>query len=145
MAIIMEPIGVVYTDTNRVPRHWTVSDVKGTLVIDKKYQIGLKDIQVGQQIVVIFHFHKSPHFTPDLLVQQPPHRNEKLGVFSICSPNWPNPLGMSVLDVLQVEDNVIYVQGLDMLDGTPILDLKPFVKDKYNCPSYRENQQFEKK
>ena len=142
MAIIMEPIGVVRTDAAIVPRHWTVSNVKGILVIDKKYQEGLKDIQDGQQIVVIFHFHKSSNFTPDLLVQQPPHRNEKRGVFSICSPNRPNPVGMSVLDVLQVEDNVIYVQGIDMFDGTPIMDLKPFVKDKYSCPSYKENQQF---
>jgi tRNA-Thr(GGU) m(6)t(6)A37 methyltransferase TsaA len=104
-------------------------------------QKGLKDIQGGQQIVVIFHFHKSQVFTPDLLVQQPQHRNEKRGVFSICSPNRPNPVGMSVLDVLRVEDNVIYVQGFDMLDGTPILDLKPFVKDKFSCPSYREDLQ----
>ena len=141
MVITMEPIGVVQTDAEKVPRHWTVSDVKGTLVIDKKYQKGLKDIQAGQQIVVIFHFHKSPNFTTDLLVQQPPHRNEKLGVFSICSPNRPNPVGMSVLDVLQIKDNVIYVQGLDMLDGTPILDLKPFVKNKHDCPSYKEDQQ----
>jgi tRNA-Thr(GGU) m(6)t(6)A37 methyltransferase TsaA len=140
MAVTMETIGVVHTDADKVPRHWTVSDVKGTLVIDKKYRKGLRDIQPGQQIVVIFHFHKSPIFTSDLLVQRPPHRNEKLGVFSICSPNRPNPVGMSVLDVLQVENNIIYVQGLDMIDGTPILDLKPFVKDKYYCPSYRESE-----
>jgi len=140
MAITMEPIGVVHTDADKVPRHWTVSDVKGTLVIEKKYQKGLKNIQPGQQIVVIFHFHKSPVFTSDLLVQKPPHRNEKLGVFSICSPNRPNPVGMSVLDVLQVENHIIYVQGLDMIDGTPILDLKPFVKDKYSCPSYRVSE-----
>ena len=132
MAIIMEPIGVVHTESNRIPRHWTLSEVKGTLVIDKKYQEGLKDIQDGQQIVVIFHFHKSPNFTPDMLVQQPPHRDEGLGVFSICSPWRPNPVGMSVLDVLKVEDNVIYVQGLDMCNGTPILDLKPFVKDNHS-------------
>lgn len=140
MAVTMETIGVVHTDADKVPRHWTVSDVKGTLVIDKKYRKGLRDIQPGQQVVVIFHFHKSPIFTSDLLVQRPPHRNEKLGVFSICSPNRPNPVGMSVLDVLRVENNIIYVQGLDMIDGTPILDLKPFVKDKYYCPSYRENE-----
>jgi len=141
MAITMEPIGFVHTDADKVPRHWTVSDVKGTLVIDKQYQKGLKDIQPGQQIVAIFHFHKSPNFISDFLVQKPPHRNEKLGIFSICSPNRPNPVGMSVLDVLKVEDNIIYVQGLDMVDGTPILDLKPFVKDKYSCPIYREIQQ----
>jgi len=141
MIITMKPIGVAHTEVDKVPRHWTVSNVKGTLVIDKKYQKGLKNIQEGQQIVVIFHFHKSPNFTADLLVQQPPHRNEKLGVFSICSPNRPNPVGMSVLDVLQVRDNVIFVQGLDMIDGTPILDLKPFVRDKYTCPSYKQDRQ----
>ncbi|MGD9233569.1 MAG: tRNA (N6-threonylcarbamoyladenosine(37)-N6)-methyltransferase TrmO [Desulfobacterales bacterium] len=140
MAVTMETIGVVHTDADNVPRHWTVSDVKGALIIDKKYRKGLRDILPGQQIVVIFHFHKSPVFTSDLLVQKPPHRNEKLGVFSICSPNRPNPVGMSVLDVLQVENHIIYVQGLDMIDGTPILDLKPFVKDKYSCPSYRVSE-----
>ncbi len=128
MAVIMEPIGVVRTDADQVPRHWTLSDVKGTLVIDKRYQKGLKGIESGQKIVVIFHFHKSSDFTPDLLIQQPPHHNEKRGVFSICSPRRPNPVGMSVLDVLRLEDNVIDVQGIDMIDGTPILDLKPFTK-----------------
>jgi tRNA-Thr(GGU) m(6)t(6)A37 methyltransferase TsaA len=140
MAVTMETIGVVHTDADNVPRHWTVSDVKGALIIDKKYRKGLRDILPGQQIVVIFHFHKRSVFTSDLLVQKPPHRNEKLGVFSICSPNRPNPVGMSVLDVLQVENHIIYVQGLDMIDGTPILDLKPFVKDKYSCPSYRVSE-----
>ena len=142
MTIIMEPIGIVHTDAGRIPRHWTLSDVKGKLVIDKKYQKGLKDIKRSQQIVVLFHFHKSPGFTPDMLAQHPPHRNEGVGVFSICSPRRPNPIGMSVVNVLKVEDNVIYVQGLDMLSGTPILDIKPFVKDKYTCPSYRDKQQF---
>ena len=60
-------------------------------------------------------------------MQKPPHRSEKLGVFSICSPFRPNPLGLSVVEVLEVKDNVILAKGLDMLDGTPILDLKPFV------------------
>ena len=137
----MEPIGVVHTDADKVPRHWTVSDVKGTLVIDKQYQKGLKDVQAGQQIVVIFHFHKNQIFTPDFLIQKPPHRNQKLGVFSICSPYRPNPVGMSVLEVLQVNGNIIDVQGLDMLDGTPILDLKPYITDKHSCPSYGKNQQ----
>lgn len=140
MAIVMEPIGVVRTDAENIPRHWTLSDVQGALVIDEEYQDGLKDIQAGKQIVVIFHFHKSPKFTHDMLVQQPPHRNTGMGVFSICSPRRPNPVGMSVVDVLQVADNVIHVQGLDMFDGTPILDLKPFVKDRYTCPSYRKNR-----
>jgi tRNA-Thr(GGU) m(6)t(6)A37 methyltransferase TsaA len=138
MAITMEPIGFVHTDTDNIPRHWSVSKVKGTLVIDEKYQEGLRNIEKGQQIVVIFHFHKSPKFLPHFLTQQPPHRDKKLGVFSICSPRRPNPVGMSVLEVLRVEENVLHVQGVDMMNGTPILDIKPYVKDKHSCPSYRE-------
>jgi tRNA (adenine37-N6)-methyltransferase len=141
MTITMEPIGVVHTDADDIPRHWTLSDVKGTLVIDKKYLTGLKNIKAGQRLIVIFHFHKSPGFTTDLLVQTPRHRNRPMGVFSICSPNRPNPIGMSVLDVLEVNGNIIHVRGLDMIEGTPILDLKPYVVDRHSCPSYREGKE----
>lgn len=138
MTITLEPIGTVLTDAETIPRHWTLSDVKGQLVIDEKYLKGLKDIQAGQRIVVIFHFHKSAPFTSDLLVQRPPNRDQDMGVFSICSPRRPNPIGMSVLDVLARDGNIIYVQGLDILNGTPILDLKPFVTDKNSCPGFKE-------
>jgi tRNA-Thr(GGU) m(6)t(6)A37 methyltransferase TsaA len=127
MTIELKPIGFVENKAASVPRHCSVSAVEGRLVIDPQYQEGLRDIQPGQQLVVLFHFDRSPPFTPDRLLQKPPHRHQKLGVFSICSPIRPNPLGLSVLEVLEVRDNVILVKGLDMLDGTPILDLKPFV------------------
>jgi tRNA-Thr(GGU) m(6)t(6)A37 methyltransferase TsaA len=100
--------------------------VAGRLIIDEIYREGLRDIEAGQRIVVIFHFHQSPPFSADLLVQKPPNREEKMGVFSICSPIRPNPIGMSVLEVLGVEENVIQVKRLDMIDGTPILDIKPY-------------------
>jgi tRNA-Thr(GGU) m(6)t(6)A37 methyltransferase TsaA len=132
----MQPIGFVRTDAISIPRHWTLSDVKGNLVIHERYQEGLKDIKKHQCIVLIFHFHKSPKFTSDLLKQTPPNRKEQLGVFSICSPKRPNPIGLSVLKVLEVSGNVIHVQGLDMIDGTPILDIKPHVEDKNGCPSF---------
>ena len=134
MAIVMEPIGVVRTKANRVPRHWTVSDVEGSLVVDDKYLEGLKDIQPGQQIVVLFYFDRSPSFTPHFLVQTPPHRQERLGVFSICSPIRPNPIGLSVLEVLKVEGRIVQVKGIDMYDGTPILDIKPYVQDQAATP-----------
>jgi tRNA-Thr(GGU) m(6)t(6)A37 methyltransferase TsaA len=141
MPIALEPIGIAHTDADRLPRHWSVSDVKGTLVIDEKYQEGLGNIEKGQEIVVIFHFHKSPDFKPEFLVQKPPHKDERLGVFSICSPKRPNPLGLSVLEVLRVEKNVLHVRGVDMMDGTPILDIKPFVKTNTADPaSGRDNE-----
>jgi len=106
MHIVFEPIGYVRTDVDPVPRHWTLSNAEGVLRIDEKYREGLKDIQPGQHIVVIFHFHRSPKFTSLFLTQQPPHHEEKLGVFSICSPYRPNPIGMSVVEVLSVEGGV---------------------------------------
>jgi tRNA-Thr(GGU) m(6)t(6)A37 methyltransferase TsaA len=136
MSIRMEPIGFVRTDTKRPTRHWSVSDVEGTVTVDEKYVEGVKDIKPGQRIVVIFHFHRSPAFSEQHLRLTPPHRNKELGVFSTCSPLRPNPVGMSILEVLGVEGPVIRVKGLDMLDGTPVLDIKPHVESRETCPSF---------
>jgi len=136
MSVTMESIGFVQTEAQNVPRHWSVSDVEGVLIIDDKYRQGLKDVKAGQRIVVIFHFHRSQKFTSSFLTQTPPHRGRNLGVFSICSPIRPNPIGMSILDVVGIQGNRISVKGLDMEDGTPILDIKPYIQDKYSCPSF---------
>jgi tRNA (adenine37-N6)-methyltransferase len=125
MNIAFKPIGFLKTDALPVPRHWTISEVDGEIVIDEAYTKGLKDIHKSQDIVVIFHFHQSPQFTANHLIQKPPHRKEQLGVFSTCSPIRPNPIGISVVRVTNIEENIIYVKGLDMVDGTPILDIKP--------------------
>lgn len=126
MQISMKPIGVVRTQAKELPRHCRMSDVKGVLQIDKRYLSGLVDIQPGERIVVLFCFHQSPPFTREMLRLVPPHRNQPLGVFSTCSPRRPNPIGMSVLKVLSIDRNTIQVKGLDMIDGTPVLDIKPF-------------------
>jgi tRNA-Thr(GGU) m(6)t(6)A37 methyltransferase TsaA len=123
------PIGFVRHDHAEVPRHWTVSDLEGELRIDETLLDGLRDIEPGQRIVVLFEFHRSPPFDPaQHLRQTPPHRDRRRGVFSICSPLRPNPIGLSVLEVLRVEGGTIAVRGVDMLDGTPILDIKPHIQ-----------------
>ena len=128
MRITMTPIGVVRTQAETVPRHCRMSDVEGVLEIEKQYAKGLVDIQSGERIVVLFCFHQSPAFTAELIKQTPPHRNRSFGVFSTCSPRRPNPIGMSVLEVLGVRGHHILVKGLDMIDGTPILDIKPYME-----------------
>jgi tRNA (adenine37-N6)-methyltransferase len=135
MQITLKPIGTAHTDAENIPRHWTVSDVEGTLVIDPNYTEGLSDITAGQRIVVLFHFHKSPPFSRGLLKQTPPHREKPLGVFSICSPKRPNPIGLSVLEVLARNNNVLRVRCMDMIEGTPILDIKPFIVKEETLPS----------
>lgn len=125
MKLEFEPIGYVKTAMEKVPRHWTVSEAEGAIIINEEYAEGLKDIKAGQRIVVLFYFHQSPQFTPALLIQTPSHRKEQVGVFSICSPIRPNPIGMSVVEVLGIEGTVIRIKDLDMRDGTPVLDIKP--------------------
>ncbi len=134
MSIELRQIGSVRTDAEEIPRHWSVSDVEGALVIDQEYLEGLEDIEPGQRIVVIFNFHRSPEFSPRFLRQKPPHSAEEVGVFSTCSPIRPNPIGMSILEVLEVEGVTIRVKRLDMLEGTPILDIKPYIEDGRDRP-----------
>ncbi len=134
MVIELKPIGFVSMDVTEIPRHWSVSDVEGTLVIGEEYLEGLEDIESGQRIVVIFNFHRSPEFSPRFLRQTPPHRGKEMGIFSICSPIRPNPIGMSILEVLGVEGTAIRVRRLDMLNGTPILDIKPYIEDAHDSP-----------
>ncbi len=130
MKIELTPIGFVRTEAKNIPRHWSVSDAEGKIVIDEKYKEGLRDIKDGQRIIVLFYFHQSPPFTPGLLVQKPKHSDESKGVFSICSPVRPNPIGMSVVEVTGVDGCTVHIKGLDMLDGTPVIDIKPMVEMK---------------
>ena len=125
MRIEMKPIGFVSTDVNDTPRSWKVSDAEGDLIIDDFYIDGLKEIEAGQKIFVLFHFHRSPEFTEKYMRIKPPIHDSKVGVFYSHSPFRPNPIGMSLLEVLGVDGTVIHIKGLDMMDGTPILDIKP--------------------
>ena len=125
MSIEMNPIGYVSTDVQEIPRSWKVSDVEGSLKIDEAYLEGLREIRPGQKIFIIFHFHKSPEFSVKFMRIKPPSYDSKVGVFSSHSPFRPNPIGMSLLEVLDIEAATIRVKGLDMMDGTPILDIKP--------------------
>jgi tRNA-Thr(GGU) m(6)t(6)A37 methyltransferase TsaA len=129
MSIELRPIGFVRTDAEELPRHWSVSEVEGTLVIDAEYSEGLRDVRPGQRIVVIFHFHRSPRFSPAFLRQTSGQDGREAGVFSLCSPIRPNPVGMSVLEVLGIRGANVDVRRLDALDGTPILDIKPHIED----------------
>lgn len=140
MSIELEPIGFVRTDAEEIPRHWRVSDVEGVLVIDEKYLEGLSDIEPGQRVVVIFNFHRSPEFSSRFLRQTPPHSDKETGVFSTCSPVRPNPIGMSVLEVLEIKGATIRVSRLDMLEGTPILDIKPHIEDVRDDPVARKSE-----
>lgn len=94
------------------------------IIIDSSLVTGLEGIEAGQQIMVVFYFHRSTGFD---LLQHPrgdPSRPRR-GVFALRSPNRPNPIGLTVVELIGINNNILRVRGLDAINGTPVLDLKP--------------------
>jgi tRNA-Thr(GGU) m(6)t(6)A37 methyltransferase TsaA len=124
-------IGIVHSpfktrediDPRRNYRPNGFSDVRGEIEIDPAYAAGLKDIAGFSHLVVIFAFHKSG---PGHLLARPPFEMRRRGVFSTRSPHRPNPIGMTIVRLLGKRKNVLEVSGIDMLEGTPVLDIKPY-------------------
>lgn len=99
------------------------SALESRLMVDPSLVEGLQGLEAGQQLMVVFYFHRSQGYE---LSQHPcgdPNR-PKRGVFSLRSPHRPNPIGVTVVELLAVDGNVLHVRGLDACNGTPILDLK---------------------
>ncbi|MDX9840456.1 MAG: tRNA (N6-threonylcarbamoyladenosine(37)-N6)-methyltransferase TrmO [Desulfobulbus sp.] len=122
----LRPIGVLHGDIERIedaPKNFSISDRTGTLEIFPEYLDGLDGIEAGQTIVVLFWLHKASR---DVLKVYPRgDRSRGLhGVFATRSPVRPNPIAISHLEVLSVQDNRIEVRGLDILNGTPVIDIK---------------------
>jgi tRNA (adenine37-N6)-methyltransferase len=132
MTFLFKPIGYIRTDVAKaeIPRHWSLSKVVGFIEMVDAYLIGAKDIRPGDELDVIFVFHESPAFAPKALVQVPAQRTHPKGVFSMGSPWRPNPIGLSMLKVLAISGPMIKVQGIDMFNGTPVLDIKPHTSSK---------------
>ncbi|MFH2054697.1 MAG: tRNA (N6-threonylcarbamoyladenosine(37)-N6)-methyltransferase TrmO, partial [bacterium] len=97
---------------------------RGELHLLKKYAAGLKDVEGFSHLLIIWHMHKSTG-EYKLLVHPRPRREIEVGMFATRSPHRPNPIGVSVVEVVKVKDNIIYFRGVDMLDRTPVLDIKP--------------------
>jgi len=119
-------IGILHGDIKSIeeaPKNFDESNRFGTLEIYPEYQEGLDGISPGQSIVVLFWLHKSSR---DVLKVYPRGDRSKglRGVFATRSPVRPNPIAISELKVLAIHANLIEVSGLDILDGTPILDIK---------------------
>lgn len=92
------------------------------LEIDPPWQAGLQGLEVGGYVQVIYWMHKARR---DLVLQNPKHSGRAAGVFSLRSPLRPNPIAVSQAVIVGIEDGAVLVRGLDCLDGTPLLDLKP--------------------
>lgn len=122
------PIGFIsspYTQRGQVPKGpGAKHDVEGTLNILPEFAPGLTDIEGFSHLFVLWEFDRSEGFD---LVAHPPSDNRPHGVFATRSPLRPNPIALTTVELLRREGAILYVRGVDMLDGTPILDIKPYL------------------
>jgi tRNA-Thr(GGU) m(6)t(6)A37 methyltransferase TsaA len=125
----VKPIGMIHTPFRiheGTPAQSLQSKALGTIEVYEKYADGLSDIEGFSHIIVIFRFHRSRGYKLKL---KPYRGNRQVGLFATRAPRRPNQLGLSVLKLLSRRNNILKVEGVDMLDGTPLLDIKPYIPD----------------
>jgi tRNA (adenine37-N6)-methyltransferase len=129
MEIIYRPIGIVhspYKDLDRIPRQPTAGyDVAGTVEIHSEFVEGLKDLEGFSHIILLCHLHRITRFS---LTALPPGETVRRGVFATRSPRRPNPIGLSIVRLQSIQGPLLHILDLDILDGTPVLDIKPFFR-----------------
>ena len=124
----MQPIAYVksqYHETREIPKGpGAKHDAEGYIEVLPEFEAGLQDVEGFSHLFVIWAFDRSEGYT---LVGTPPTDDRPHGVFATRSPRRPNPIGLTVVELLGREGARLRVRGLDMLDGTPVLDLKPYL------------------
>ena len=123
----LKPIGIIhspYKNTGVAPYQGYKSEEISQIEVFKEFEEGLKDIEGFSHIIVIYWFHKSQGY--HLLVKTP-WDDTLHGLFTTRSPHRPCPLGLTIVELVAREKNILKVKGLDAIDGTPLLDIKPYV------------------
>jgi tRNA-Thr(GGU) m(6)t(6)A37 methyltransferase TsaA len=127
--IIMRPIGIIrspYKQTRDMPIQGIFKpEVKAYVELKAEYAPGLKDLESFSHAIVIYYFHKSQK---EEVVCRPFLEDKKHGIFSIRSPHRPNHIGLSVVRIESIKNNKLHFSEVDVLDKTPVLDIKPYVK-----------------
>jgi len=133
MTIIYEPIGIIRTtfkDREGMPIQTSgAKGLKGEVVLKEEFQAGVTDLEGFSHIILIYHFHKSQNFK---LMVTPFLDSMARGVFSTRAPSRPNSIGLSIVKLLSIEGNVLHVENVDMIDNTPLLDIKPYIP-QFDC------------
>jgi formylmethanofuran dehydrogenase subunit E len=120
------PIGVVHSSYRKkgdAPHQGRLSPAKSEIEIFPEYADGLKDIAQRPHLIILYWLDRADR---NILTAIPPHANKEHGVFATRSPDRPNPIGLAVTDLLSIDGTRLMVRGLDALDGTPVLDIKPY-------------------
>jgi tRNA-Thr(GGU) m(6)t(6)A37 methyltransferase TsaA len=126
----MQPIGYVrspYKDTREIPKGLGAKhEAEGSIEMRAEFELGLTDLEGFSHLIVIWAFDRAAGFD---LVGRPPSDDRPHGVFATRSPRRPNPIGLTVVELIGREGAILRVRGIDMLEGTPILDIKPYLSN----------------
>ncbi|MBN2614452.1 MAG: tRNA (N6-threonylcarbamoyladenosine(37)-N6)-methyltransferase TrmO [Bacteroidales bacterium] len=128
--VSFEPIGLIhtpFTGEKKLPRQGRFEpEKKGWVEVFPEFEKGLSGLEGFSHAYLIFHFHRSKDYE---LIQVTPRHHVEKGVFAIRSPRRPNPIGLTIVKLEKIENNRIYFSGPDMIDGTPLLDIKPYTTE----------------
>ncbi|MBA7579378.1 hypothetical protein ES708_21248 [subsurface metagenome] len=130
MEIQYKPIGTIYSpfkDIDGMPIQPSgATSVKGTIEIFPEFAEGMKDLEGFSHIILLYHFHKV-HDSKLIIIPFMDSRSH--GVFATRAPKRPNPIGLSIVRLVSIEQNILYIENIDTIDGTPLLDIKPYVPE----------------
>jgi tRNA-Thr(GGU) m(6)t(6)A37 methyltransferase TsaA len=129
LEFIMHPIGIIhspYTELEGMPIQASCSKAKGVVEVNPEYAKGLQDLEGFSHIFLLYAFHKSSGYS---LIVKPFLDDQLHGLFATRYPARPNPLGLSVVRLIARHGNTLEIEGVDVLDGTPLLDIKPYVPE----------------
>ena len=137
-SVIFEPIGVIHTPFTE-PRGTPIqpsrsSHAKGRIELFPEFVEGLRDLDGFSHLVLLYHFHLSRGYELSVI---PFLDTEKRGLFATRAPKRPNPIGLSVVRLKKIEGATIHIEDVDMVDGTPLLDIKPFVPSFEDVGNFR--------
>ncbi|TFF88104.1 MAG: tRNA (N6-threonylcarbamoyladenosine(37)-N6)-methyltransferase TrmO [Promethearchaeota archaeon] len=128
--IKITPIGIIHSPLKRlkgIPIQFKMSDIRGKIEIFEDYLPGMKDLEGFSHIYCLYYLDLVK--LPIPLQSKPFLVDDKKGVFSTRTPFRPNPIGLSILELEKVLQNIIYVKNIDILDKTPVLDIKPYINE----------------
>jgi len=129
MEFIMKPIGVIhspFTEISQTPIQPTRSQASGYVEVFSEFAEGLQDLEDFSHIILLYVFHQSDSYN----LRVKPFLDDRLhGLFATRHPCRPNPIGLSIVKLVRRRDNILDIEGVDMLEGTPLLDIKPYVSD----------------
>jgi len=131
--IELRPIGVIsspYRERGEAPRQGRFSAQESEIQVFPEFAEGLRDLALHPRLIILYWCDRSRR---DVLTATPPHENREHGVFATRSPERPNPVALCLVDLVALEGDRLRVRGLDALDGSPLVDIKPFYHD-LDCP-----------